>query len=221
VRRFTCDDLEARATFVELAAAAARRGELVVFPTDTVYAVACDAFSPRATDRLNDAKQRSSDTALPVMVGSVRGLDALAAQVTPEEKALVQGCWPGPLTVVCKSQPTLQWDLGGSADSVALRMPLHPLALAVLQAVGPMAVVTANRAGGPVPLDCDAAVEQLGDTVSVYLDAGPCTTGPPSTIVDLREVQPRLLREGAVSTADLKSILPELVVPGEEEMTSP
>jgi len=221
VRRFTCDDPEARAPFVELAAAAARRGELVVFPTDTVYAVACDAFSQRATDRLNDAKERTGTTALPVMVGSVRGLDALAAQVTPAEKAVVQGCWPGQLTVVCRSQPTLQWDLGGSGDSVALRMPLHPLALAVLQAVGPMAVVTANRPGGPVPLDCDAAVEQLGDAVSVYLDAGPCTTGPPSTIVDLREVQPRLLREGAVSVADLRSMLPELVVPDEVGETSP
>jgi tRNA threonylcarbamoyl adenosine modification protein (Sua5/YciO/YrdC/YwlC family) len=213
VRRFSCDDPEARATFVELAAAAARRGELVVFPTDTVYAVACDAFFPGATDRLNDAKERTTATALPVMVGSVRGFDALAVQVTPEEKGLVQGYWPGPLTVVCKAQPTLQWDLGGPGSSVALRMPLHPVALAVLQAVGPMAVVTANRAGGPVPLDCDAAVEQLGDAVSVYLDAGPCVAGPPSTIVDLREVTPRLLREGAVPAAELASMLPDLVIP--------
>jgi tRNA threonylcarbamoyl adenosine modification protein (Sua5/YciO/YrdC/YwlC family) len=212
-----CEDLDARQTFVELAAAAARRGELVVFPTDTVYAVGCDAFSPLATRRLNDAKERSGATALPVMVGSVRGLDALAAQVTPEEKALVQGWWPGQLTVVCKPQPTLQWDLGGRGDSVALRMPLHPLALALLRAVGPMAVVTANRPGEPAPVSCEAAVDQLGDAVSVYLDAGPCAAGPPSTVVDLRGVEPRLLREGAVPASDLRSMFPDLVVDGDEE----
>lgn len=214
-RRLDCRQPGTRSSPVSLAAAAARRGQLVVFPTETAYAIACDAFSPEAVDLLNQAKVRSAGTALPVMVGSLRGLEALAAQVTPEEKKLVAGFWPGPLTVVCKTQPSLKWDLGGEGGTVSLRMPLHPVALEILAAVGPMAVVTANRAGHPPPLDCDDAMEQMGDAVSVYLDAGPCEPGPPSTIVDLTQPQPRLVRVGALTEALLGEWLPSLVVAAE------
>lgn len=217
MRRFECHDPAARSSPVSSAAAMARRGELVVFPSEHAYVVGCDAFSPIAVERLNAAKGRSGGTALPVMVGSVRGLDALAIQVTADERQLVAGYWPGPLTVVCKPQPSLSWDLGGRGDTVALRMPLHPVALELLDAVGPMAVVTANQAGGPVPLDCDAAEEQLGDAVSAYLDAGPCQPGEPSSIVDLTQRVPRLLREGALSGAQLRAVLPTLEVPEAQE----
>jgi L-threonylcarbamoyladenylate synthase len=219
VRRFDCHHPEARGSSVQLAAAAARRGDLVVFPSETAYVLACDAFSPSAVDRLDAAKGRPRSSAVPVMVASVRGFDALAAQVTLEERALATGFWPGGLTLVVRSQPTLQWDLGGSGHPVAVRMPLHPVALEVLQAVGPMVVITANRSGEPPPLDCDAAVEQLGDAVSVYLDAGPCVAGPPSSVVDLTGPEPRLLREGAVPAAELRSVLPGLVVPDESRVT--
>lgn len=216
VRRLDCRQPDTRSSPVSLAVSAARRHELVVFPTETAYAVACDAFSPEAVDRLNRAKGRSGATALPVMVGSVRGLEGLAAQVTPEEKALVAGFWPGPLTVVCKTQPSLAWDLGGSGETVSLRMPLHPLALEVLAGVGPMAVVTANRAGAPAPVDCDEAVEQMGEAVSLYLDGGPCTPGPPSTIVDLTRPRARLVREGALPATQLAEWLPSLAAAEEE-----
>lgn len=218
MRRFECHDPTTRSSPVATAAGAARRGELVVFPTEHAYVVGCDAFSPTAVDRLNAAKGRSGATALPVMVGSVRGLDALAAQVTAEEKQLVAGFWPGPLTVVCKPQPSLAWDLGGRGDTVAIRMPLHPIALELLDDVGPMAVVTANRAGGPVPLDCDAAEEQLGDAVSVYLDGGSCEPGEASTIVDLTQSRARVLREGALSTQQLQDQLPTLQAAEEPEV---
>lgn len=219
MRRFDCHHPGTRGSSVQLAAGAARRGELVVFPAESSYAVACDAFSPVAVQRLNKAKGRTAATSLPVMVGSVRGLDALTAQVTQEERAFVAGFWPGLLTVVCKPQPSLQWDLGGPGDAVALRMPLHPLALEVLQAVGPMAVLTANRSGERPPTDCDGAVDQLGEAVSVYLDGGACQPGPPSSIVDLTEPEPRLLREGALPAAELTALLPSLVVPDDARVT--
>jgi L-threonylcarbamoyladenylate synthase len=202
---------------VELAAAAVRRGEIVVFPTETVYAVACDAFSAVAVDRLSDAKERVGGGSLPVMVGSVKAADALAVGLTPESRGLIAGFWPGPLTVRCRQQPSLLWDLGGDDDAVVLRMPLHPIAIDVLQAVGPMVVVAANRVGETAPTDCDAAVDQLGSSVSVYLDGGPCSPSPPSTIVDLTSEPPQVLREGALAPDLLREVMPELALPRDEE----
>ncbi|MEO8329612.1 MAG: L-threonylcarbamoyladenylate synthase [Candidatus Nanopelagicales bacterium] len=195
---------------VDLAAAAARRHQLVVFPTDTVYAVACDAFSPVAVERLNAAKGRLGNTALPVMVGSVRAAKALIRSLPPQAEALIEGFWPGALTAVCNAQATLRWDLGGDGDTVTLRMPVHPVALQVLQAVGPMVVIAANRVGELAPLDCDAAKAQLGDDVSLYLDAGPCAAAPPSTVVDLTNAPARVLRCGALQDELLRTVAPDL-----------
>ena len=195
---------------VELAAAAAGRHQLICFPTDTVYAVACDAFSAVGIERLNEAKGRRGQTALPVMVGSIRAAKALVRSLPPAAEALVDGFWPGALTAVCVAQVTLNWDLGGDGEVVTLRMPVHPLALQVLQAVGPMAVIAANRVGETAPLDCDAAQAQLGDAVSVYLDAGPCAPAPPSTVVDLTSSPPRVLRQGSLPLELLRSVAPNL-----------
>jgi len=195
---------------VELAAGAASRHQLVCFPTDTVYAVACDAFSAVGIERLNEAKARRDQTALPVMVGSIRAAKALVRSLPPAAEALVEGFWPGALTAVCVAQATLHWDLGGDGEVVTLRMPVHPLALQVLQAVGPMAVVAANRVGETAPLDCDAAQAQLGDAVSVYLDAGPCAPASPSTVVDLTGSPARVLRQGSLPLELLRSVAPDL-----------
>jgi len=213
VRRVDCSSSASQAERtrgVELAAAAARRHQLIVFPTDTVYAVACDAFSPIGIERLNEAKGRLDQTALPVMVGSVRAAKALIRNLPPRAEAMIEGFWPGALTAVCVAQATLRWDLGGDGEHVTLRMPIHPLALEVLQAVGPMAVVSANRVGEAPPFDCDAAEQQLGDEVSIYLDAGPCIATEPSTVVDLTVSPGRVLRRGALSEELLRSVEPDL-----------
>lgn len=195
---------------VELAAAAASRHQLICFPTDTVYAVACDAFSAVGIERLNQAKGRRGHTALPVMVGSIRAAKAVVRSLPPAAEALIEGFWPGALTAVCVAQATLHWDLGGDGEVVTLRMPVHPLALQVLQAVGPMAVIAANRVGETAPLDCDAAEAQLGDAVSVYLDAGPCAPAAPSTVVDLTTSPGRVLRQGSLPLELLRSVAPDL-----------
>jgi L-threonylcarbamoyladenylate synthase len=216
VRRYDCLVAADRANGVQMAISAARRNRLVVLPTDTVYAVACDAFSPDAVAALCEAKDRVQGSALPVMVGAPGTLDGLVIGLTAEGRALVQAFWPGPLTVVCEQQPTLAWDIG-SSDEVAVRMPLHPLALDVLRGVGPMVVITANRRGGPAPLTCSAAQEQLGDDVEVYLDGGPMTPAAPSTIIDLTGRQPVLLRQGSLDVELLRTVAPELRSPDEEE----
>ncbi len=207
--RFDCQDTSERQRGIDLAVASARRHQLVVFATDVAYGVACDAFSPVAIERLNEAKDRISDADLPVMVGSIRAAKALIASLPPAAERIVDGFWPGPLTAVCLSQSTLRWDLGGDGDTVTVRMPLHPVALEVLKAVGPMAVVSANRTGEPVPRDCDAAEGELADSVSVYLDTGPCVHQDLSTVVDLTVTPPRLIREGAISLDAIRVIVPE------------
>jgi tRNA threonylcarbamoyl adenosine modification protein (Sua5/YciO/YrdC/YwlC family) len=210
MRRLDCTDLTTRSSSLTLAAGALRRHQLVVFPTDSVYAVACDAFSPQGVALLNEAKNRRSGDALPVMVGSVRTLDGIVVGLDAMAKELLRGFWPGPLTAVCRPQPSLTWDLGGDGTTVAVRMPLHPLALGLLSDVGPLVVVAANLPGSPAPVTCDEAVDQLGDIPSFYLDAGPCDPGPPSTIVDLTAEPPRVLREGALPVAELRELMPTL-----------
>jgi L-threonylcarbamoyladenylate synthase len=206
VRRFDTADPVERRRGLELAAAAVRRGDLVVLPTDTVYGVGADAFSPEAVAGLLAAKGRGRDMPVPVLVGSPRALDGIAVAVPEAGRDLVDAFWPGALTLVCRAQPSLRWDLGESRGTVAVRMPLHPVALELLTEVGPMGVSSANRTGMPPATTCDEAVEQLGETVAVYLDGGSSGEPVPSTIVDLTVTPPRLLRVGALRAERLREV---------------
>ena len=195
---------------VAQAVAALRRGDLAVLPTDTVYGIAADAFSPPAVDRLLAAKGRGRDMPVPVLVGAWRGLDGLAQHVTPTMRSLVEAFWPGPLTLIVRAAPSLAWDLGETRGTVAVRMPLHPVALAVLAETGPLAVSSANRTGQPPAADAAEAHRQLGTAVAVYLDAGSTGDAVPSTIVDLTGDRPQLRRAGAVPVEELRELLPDL-----------
>lgn len=194
---------------VTAAAAAIRRGELVVLPTESVYGLAADPFSAKAMRALREAKGRGDDMPVGVLVGAVRTVDGLASGVTVDGRALIDAFWPGPLTLVVREQPTLAWENPGG--HVSLRMPLHPVALAVLAATGPLAVTSAQRAGSVPPRTCADAEAQLGDGIALYLDAGPTTDEVPSSIVDLTVDPPVLLREGAYSLGTLRGICPALV----------
>jgi tRNA threonylcarbamoyl adenosine modification protein (Sua5/YciO/YrdC/YwlC family) len=198
---------------VDAAVAALQRGELVVLPTDTVYGIAADAFSPAAVHALLEAKGRGRDMPVPVLVGAWNTLDGLAEEVAPRTRELVQAFWPGGLTLVVRAAPSLSWDLGETRGTVAVRMPLHPVALAVLARTGPLAVSSANRSGLPAAPDAAEAARQLGTAVSVYLDGGSTGGGEASTIVDLTGARPRLLRAGAVTDKHLLEVLPDLELP--------
>jgi L-threonylcarbamoyladenylate synthase len=195
---------------VDAAVSALQRGELAVLPTDTVYGIAADAFSPSAVGALLEAKGRGRDMPVPVLVGAWATLDGLAEDVPPQTRELVQAFWPGGLTLVVRAAPSLSWDLGETRGTVAVRMPLHPVTLAVLARTGPLAVSSANRSGLPPAGDAAEAARQLGTAVSVYLDGGATTGGTASTIVDLTGEVPRLLRVGAVSQEELLTVLPDL-----------
>jgi L-threonylcarbamoyladenylate synthase len=202
-----------REVALDSAAAAIRRGALVVLPTDTVYGVGADAFRPTAVEALLAAKGRGRDMPPPVLVSSEAMLDAIVEAMPESARALTARFWPGALTLVVRHTPHLAWDLGDSRGTVAVRMPDHELARALVERTGPLAVSSANRSGHPPARDAMAARLQLGAAVDVYLDGGPSPEAArPSTIVDLTGDSPRLLREGAIDSDALRAICPELVV---------
>lgn len=211
-RRYDCSDATDRAAGLREAASAVRRGELVVLPTDTVYGIGADAFNTEAVGDLLQAKGRGRNVPSPVLVGSPNTLHGLVTDFSEQAWELVDAFWPGALTLVARHQPSLSWDLGETRGTVAVRMPLHPVAIELLTQTGPMAVSSANLTGHPSPQGCDAAEDMLGDSVSVYLDGGPTPTAVPSSIVDVTGKVPVLLRTGAVSAMELREVVPDLEV---------
>jgi L-threonylcarbamoyladenylate synthase len=204
---FDCADPDARADGLAAAARTARAGRLVVFPTDTVYGLGCDAFSGSAVRNLLSAKNRGPDTPVPVLVGSWSTIDGLVMGVPKVARDLVEAFWPGGLSLVLTHAPSLAWDLGATKGTVTLRMPQHPVALELLRDVGPMAVSSANVASQAVATTVAGVEEQLGDAVGVYLDGGEMPGEPTSTVVDLTGDTPRVLRAGAVSVEALSSVI--------------
>ena len=203
---FDCADEEQRSAGIAAAVAAVLKGELVVLPTDTVYGVGADAFRPAAVQDLLAAKGRGRDMPPPVLVGSVRAASALVEDLGPYGQDLIDEFWPGGLTLICRASRSLKWDLGDTKGTVAVRMPQNEIALELLAQTGPMAVSSANVTGQPAATTAEAAREQLGESVEVYLDGGPCEADVPSTIVDLTGEMPRLLRGGAVPIGRLREV---------------
>ncbi len=215
-RTYDCGDPADREQGIAAAVEAVRRGDLVVLPTDTVYGLGADAFTADAVRALLAAKKRGRDMPVPVLVGSWRTIDGLVYAMPPAGRDLVEAFWPGGLTLVVEHVPTLAWDLGNGDGTVALRMPLHPVALEVLNATGPMAVSSANVSGAPPATTAAQARDQLGWAVEVYLDAGSAGDPVASTIVDLTGETPRVLRLGAVGLDQLREVVPTLAAPAEE-----
>ena len=205
-RRYDCSDPMERTRGIAEAVSAVRRGELVVLPTDTVYGIGADAFTPAAVTALLEAKGRGRDMPAPVLVGSVRAAQALVEDFGTYGQDLVDEFWPGALTLVCRANSTLAWDLGDSKGTVAVRMPLHQLTLELLKETGPLAVSSANRSGAAPARTAEDAEAQLGDSVEVYLDDGASGEADPSSIVDLTGAVPRLLRAGAISEERIREV---------------
>lgn len=208
--RYATTTDEEREKAVEAATLAVQRGLLVVLPTDTVYGIAADAFDPAAVRELLAAKGRGREMPPPVLVSSATTIDALATKIPGYARALVEAFWPGPLTLVCHQQGSLQWDLGDTRATVALRMPDHELTREVLERTGPLAVSSANKTGMPAATDADQAEEMLGEDVAVIVDAGESPVGESSTIVDVTGAQGRVLRLGALSLEQLNEVLEPL-----------
>jgi tRNA threonylcarbamoyl adenosine modification protein (Sua5/YciO/YrdC/YwlC family) len=192
---------------VQDAARAVIAGELIVIPTDTVYGIATRPDDPGATARLFHAKGRPRELELPVLVPSPASAREIAL-FDDRSEALVAAFWAGPLTLVlARTERSASWELGGQASTIAVRMPHHPLALAVLARTGPLAVSSANRSGEETPATCDGLERVFGGSVSVYLCEEAPLEGTPSTVVDLTGGDPVVRRAGAVSEAELRAAI--------------
>ncbi|MCU1544379.1 MAG: threonylcarbamoyl-AMP synthase [Microbacteriaceae bacterium] len=206
-------------TGMRLARSAIGRGQLVVVPTDTVYGVAADAFQPKAVARLLAAKGRGRQSPPPVLIPGIPTLDALADGVPDEVRALVAAFWPGGLTVILPARASLNWDLGDTNGTVAVRMPSNRVVLEILSETGPLAVSSANLTGQPAAMTAQEAEGMLGDSVAVYLDDGAAGTDYPgaaaatgSTIVDATGLlrpdgKLRIVRSGVISDAAIREIV--------------
>ena len=206
-----------RPAAIEAAVEAIGRGACIVLPTDTVYGIGADAFDAGAVGRLLDAKGRGRDVPPPVLIPARVAVDGLAMNVPSYAKRLMDAFWPGALTIVLRSQPSLAWDLGDTNGTVALRIPDDEIALALLQRTGPLAVSSANQHGRPAATTITEAGFAFGPAIEVYLDGGTRADATPSTIVDCTKPDPVVLRMGAIGADALREVLAgvELVVPGE------
>jgi L-threonylcarbamoyladenylate synthase len=212
---YDCRDPDLRVDAIRMAASSVSNGDLVVLPTDTVYGVGADAFQPAAVAGLLRAKGRDRSFPVPVLVGSWSTIDGLVTAVDERTRSLVEAFWPGALTLVVRHAPSLNWDLGDANGTVAVRMPLHPVAIELLEATGPLAVSSANRHGEPAAQTAAEARAQLGEDVAVYLEDGQATGGVASTIVAVTPERPRILRVGAISVEMLREVVPDILGGGE------
>jgi L-threonylcarbamoyladenylate synthase len=208
---YDCRTVADRDRGIAAAVDAANSGELVVFPTDTVYGIGADAFTAHAVRALHTARGMDQQVPPPVLVGSRHTLDGLVYSLPKAARELADAFWPGGLTILVEHSPSLQWDLGETDGVVAVRMPLHPVALEVLREVGPMAVTTANKVGAAAPVTAEEAREQLEYSVRVYLEAGAAADPAPSTIVDVTGDLPRVVRAGAIPLEKLRDVVPDIV----------
>ncbi|HEY0248042.1 MAG TPA: L-threonylcarbamoyladenylate synthase [Gryllotalpicola sp.] len=217
---YDCSDPDQARAGILAAREALERGELIVFPTDTVYGIAADAFNAAAVQRLHDAKGSGRQSPPAVLVADTMTLNALASRIPAAVHQLTPRFWPGGLTLVLPAQPSLQWDLGETAGTVALRMPDHAIALELLRTVGPLAVSGANTVGLLAALTAADAVDMLGDDIAVYLDGGEAglfhgtgTDWPDPAVTDAGELAPETTDGATTDGATTGAELPDAAAP--------
>ena len=184
-----------------------KSGGLVVIPTDTVYGIGSDAFDMHAIKSLLKTKACKFNRPIGILVGSWNTINGLAHIITYETKELIHAFWPGPLSIIVKQAPSFQRKFTDSNGNIMLRMPLHPIAIELLQEVGPMAVSSANTSGNPPATSIKEAQSYFGNKVSVYLDGGNFYQQNPSTIIDMTKKNPCILRNGPININAIAEVL--------------
>ena len=183
-----------------------RQGELVAFPTDTVYGVGALVGEAEAISQLYVVKGRGSEKAIPILLGDPAELDQVAIYISEMARRLARRFWPGPLTLVVPKLPSLPAELSAQ-PTVGVRMPDHPAALALMRQTGPLAVTSANLSGAANAVTAQQVLEQLSGRIPLILDGGRTPGGRPSTVVDCTGLEPRILRAGPVSLQDIREAL--------------
>lgn len=199
---------QANQAAIEQAAELLRQGQIVAIPTETVYGIAADARCGSAVGKIFAAKGRPQDNPLIVHIDGMEMLEGLVAQVSPQAQALAQAFWPGPLTIILPRGPQVADEVCAGLDTVAVRMPSHPVARAVITASGlPLAAPSANLSGSPSPTTAEYVRRDMEGRLPLILDGGPCEVGVESTVVSLAGPEPVLLRPGAVTKEQMEQVL--------------
>jgi len=215
MHRADCTEPAARSSGLQAAASAVRRGDLVLLPLEHSYAVATDAFSVRGAQLVRQVKGQGPSMPLPILVPGSSTVMGLASSVPQTARDLMTAFWPGLLTLLLVPQPTLAWDQP-AGHPVAVRMPLHPVALELLQRTGPLIATAANAVGLEPPATVADAVDQLGEPFAICLDAGTLDAdGESSTVVDCTSATPTVLRAGAIDLDLIQQICPQAVGPAD------
>lgn len=210
--RLAVDALHPAPALIARAAALIRQGELVAFPTETVYGLGANALDDAAVARIFVAKQRPTSDPLIVHIAALSQLDQVACELPPIAFTLAQRFWPGPLTLVLPRHPRIPSNVSAGMDTVAIRMPDHPVAVALIAAAGvPIAAPSANRFTRPSSTTAQHVLDDLAGRVAMVVDGGPTRIGLESTIVSLLDARPTLLRPGGVPIEDLRALLPDLM----------
>ena len=194
---------------VDAAISAVKAGGLAVIPTDTSYAVICDAFNNSAITKLRMAKKQNSDIALPIAAGSIETIRGVAKFSTIAND-LASALWPGPLTLLTVAQDSLSWNIGQDGSALAVRVPHHEVAQAVLAGVGPTVMTGAQTMGQAAVQTVEQAQAALSDFVDVYLDGGQLSTRI-STVIDATTDHVRMVRSGELSLAQIRAVLPSVI----------
>lgn len=193
---------------IQRAANILENGGLVAFPTDTVYGVAAHGFQPAAIERLFEAKERPRTKAIALLVADAGDLSRVTRRVPEAAWRLAERFWPGALTLIVPRADDVPPILTGGGDSVAVRMPDHPVALSVIAAAGaPLATTSANLSGGPDPVTAGDVLRDLGGRIDLILDGGACPGGVPSTVLDLTTEPPMIRREGPIDQEALTWVI--------------
>ncbi len=193
---------------IQLAARLLRTGGVIAIPTDTLYGLAADAFSPGAIERVFAIKERPDGLALPVLLADSGQLSAVARETPDAARILAESYWPGPLTLVLRRARALPPRLTAGSDTVAVRVPAHPLPRELARRLSrPITGTSANISGAPDPRSIEELRHQIGGRVDLILNIGPTPAGAPSTIIDLTSDAPRLLREGAIPFSEITRTL--------------
>ena len=189
-----------------------RAGELVAFPTETVYGLGADALHPEASKKIYAAKGRPSDNPLIVHISKFEDLVSIAREVPPQAKKLADAFWPGPLTMIVWKNDRVPYETTGGMDTVAIRMPKHPVARRLIEGSGCLiAAPSANTSGKPSPTEASHVALDMDGRIPMILDGGPVGIGIESTIVDLSEETPMILRPGYITQEMLQEVLGEKV----------
>ncbi|MFQ5925342.1 MAG: L-threonylcarbamoyladenylate synthase, partial [Dehalococcoidia bacterium] len=184
-----------------------KRGGIVAFPTDTVYGLGANALNEEAVARVYEAKGRPRHLALPLLLADISQIAAVARPVPEIAWRLAERFWPGGLTLVLHKASSVSTVVSGGGEKIALRVPHHPIPIALIEGLGaPITGTSANLTGSPSPATAEEVCQQMGDRVDLVINGGRCPGGMDSTVLDLSGETPRILREGAISREEIERV---------------